>query len=314
MIRPDDLVDPELRAALALLPDLSGLSHLTLGEVRARLAGAPPRPSSDKLEVEEIRITAAAGQSDVGGLLYRPTGAGTRPAILNLHGGGFVAGDARREDESMRKLALALDAVILSLDYRLAPETPFPGALDDGYAALGWLHDHSDRLEIDPSRIALRGVSAGGGIAAGLALLARDRGGPGIAFMLLIYPMLDDRTGPHAFAGRYVWPIEANRFGWDCYLGDAAGTDAVSYYAAPARAQDLAGMPASFIAIGAIDLFIDEDLRFAQALIGAGVVTELHVYPGAYHGFPLITGAGVAARLERDASEALSRALAPPSA
>ena len=302
----EELVDPDLRAALAVLPDFGSLTSETLPAVRQLLAATTPLDPPIGLTVEAVSLPGAHGAPKVTGLLHRPATSGPHAAILNLHGGGYVAGTAEREDAAMRSLALALDAVILSIDYRLAPETRFPGAIEDAFAALTWLHAEAAALNIDRARIAVRGVSAGGGLAAGLALLTRDRGGPSIAFMSLVYPMLDDRTGVHPFAGQYVWPLAANRFGWSSYLG---GLDPVPIYAAPARATNLAGFPPTFIATGAIDLFIDEDLRFAQSLIGAGVPTELHVYPGAYHGFTLIAAAGVTQQFERDSLAALYRAL-----
>ena len=305
MAGPHDLVDPDLRPALAVLPDLSVLSHATLPQIRAILAATQPAEATPGLTVEAVTIPGDGGQPGVPGLLYRPAGTASRPAILNLHGGGMVAGTAERDDAAMRVLSVALDAVILSIDYRLAPEAPYPAALDDSLAALAWLHEQAPRLGVDGHRIALRGTSAGGGIAAGLALLARDRGGPAIAFLSLVYPMLDDRTVEQPFAGTHVWPVAANRFGWDCYLG---GIAPVPIYAAPGRADELSQLPPTFIATGAIDLFADENLRFAQGLIRAGVPTELHVYPGAYHGFTLIAGARVTQRFEQDSLMALQRA------
>ncbi len=304
-VTPVDLVDPELRAALAAIPDLAGLSLDTLPAVRASLAGEPLPPAPPGLHIGRVRVPVGADQPDVDGILYRPEATGPVPAILNLHGGGFVAGTIEREDAGMRLLATSLGAAVLSLDYRLAPETPFPGALDDAEAALNWLHAHAGN---DPARIAVRGVSAGGGLAAALALRARHRGGPEIVFLSLVCPMLDDRTGPHPYAGKHVWPVEANRFAWDCYLG---GADAVRE-AAPARAENLSGLPPTFIATGAIDLFVDEDIAFATALIRAGVPTELHVYPGAYHGFYLIAASAVAERFARDSLDALRRAFNTP--
>jgi len=303
------LVDPDLREALAKLPSLGDLSAETLPQARIALAGTPPEPAPDGLTITAVAIPGTPGQPDITALLYRPLGNGERPAILNLHGGGFVAGSAGREDPAMRALSLELDVVILSVDYRLAPEATFPQPLEDCFTALLWLHGQSAALGVDPERIAVRGVSAGGGLAAGLSLLARDRCGPPIAFQLLIYPMLDDRTPAQANAGQFVWPIEANRFGWSCYLGSEADGE-VSIYAAPGRAENLAGLPTTFVATGSIDLFADEDIAFSRRLIAAGVATELHVYAGAYHGFNLIAGAAVAQRFERDAKDALRRALA----
>lgn len=303
------LVDPDLRAALAVLPNLADLSADTLPQVRIALAGAPLAPAPDGVSISTVTIPGPLGQPDVAALLYCPSGDSLRAAILNIHGGGFVAGSAEREDPDMRVLSLELDVIILSVDYRLAPEVAFPQPLEDCFSALQWLHAQSAVLGIDPTRIAVRGVSAGGGLAAGLSLLARDRGGPAIAFQLLIYPMLDDRTSAQVSARHFVWPIEANRFGWSCYLGAAAGCD-TSIYAAPGRAEMLAGLPRTFVATGAIDLFADEDIAYARRLIAAGVETDLHVYAGAYHGFNLVAGAAVAQRFERDAKDALRRALA----
>ncbi len=300
------LVDPDLIPALALLPDLGTLSLETLPGVRALLAERRIPEPVHGFTAEWVVLPSENDAPDLRALLHRPATPSPHPAILNLHGGGFVAGTAAREDGPMQTLCAKLDAVILSVDYRLAPDHPFPAALDDASTGLRWLHGSARRLGIDPARIAVRGVSAGGGIAAGLALAVRDRAGPPIAFLSLLYPMLDDRTVAHAVAGRHVWPIAANRFGWACYLGGAAP---ISIYAVPGRCDDLTGLPPTFIATGSIDLFVNENISFAQRLMDAGVSTELHVYPGAYHGFTLITGSAVAQQYERDALAALRRAL-----
>ena len=300
----DPLVHPDLRGALAKLPDFGALSAETLAQARAFLPDPSPAEDDPALSVERIAIP---GEPAASAFLYRPTATASapRPALLNIHGGGYVAGSALREDADMRRLAIDLDCVILSVDYRLAPETPYPGPLDDCFTALAWLHAQAAGLSVDPARIAVRGVSAGGGLAAGLSLLARDRGAPVIAFLLLLYPMLDDRTAPHPFAGRHVWPITANRFGWRSYLG---GADEPSIYAVPGRADDLAGLPPTFLATGSIDLFADENLSFAQKLMRAGVPVELHVYPGAYHGFNMVAKSAVARAYLSDETAALRRA------
>lgn len=302
------LVDPDLVPALELLPDLRTLSLETLADVRDLLAQGRPAEPIDGVTAEWITVPGKDGAPDVRALLQRPSAPGRHAAILNLHGGGLVAGTPAREEGPMQTVCAALGAVILSVEYRLAPENPFPAALDDAWTGLWWLHDEAAALGIDQDRIALRGVSAGGGIAAGLALRARDSGGPAIAFLSLVYPMLDDRTNPHPVAGRHVWPIEANRFGWASYL---AGVTPVPITAAPGRCEDLSRLPPTFIATGSIDLFVDEDIRFAQRLMHAGVATELHVYPGAYHGFVLITTSAPARQFERDSLAALRRALLP---
>lgn len=310
-IDPDPLalVDPELRPALAALPDLASLSDQTLPGLRAAMAGTPLADAPAGLEISRVSIPARDGAPDVSALLYRPAGStGLNPALLYLHGGGYVSGSAQRDDPAVRDLALATGMVILSVDYRLAPETPFPGPVEDAYDALRWLHEQSGALGIDPGRIAVRGNSAGGGLAAGLALLARDRGQYSIAFLQLVYPMLDDTTEAHATGGRHVWTPASNAYGWNAYLGSTA-RDADNGYAVPARAGDLSGLPPTWIGCGGLDLFIDENLAFAQRLMAAGVATELHVYPGAYHGFNLIAGAAVSQRFERDLRAALHRAI-----
>jgi acetyl esterase/lipase len=215
-----------------------------------------------------------------------------RPAILHMHGGGFVFGSAESFLYALQDIAAALDCVIVSVDYRLAPETPFPGALEDNYAGLKWLHSHAEELGADAGRIAVMGESAGGGHAAMLAIAARDRGEVPLIYQALVYPMLDDRTGssrampPHI--GAYIWRPADNRFGWTSLLGRPAGSDEVPYGAVPARVGDLKGLAPAFIAVGSIDLFFDEDIEYARRLVEAGVPVELHVYPGCVHAFDFL--------------------------
>ncbi|HEU0113403.1 MAG TPA: alpha/beta hydrolase, partial [Thermomicrobiales bacterium] len=213
----------------------------------------------------------------------------SKPAILHIHGGGFAFGSAVDAVPALQAEAQALDCVIVSVDYRLAPETPFPGSLEDNYAGLVWLHEHAAELGADPNRIALQGESAGGGHAAMLAIAARDRGGPPVVFQSLVYPMLDDRTGSTrtlpAYIGAFVWTPAFNRLGWTALLGVPAGSDNVPAGAVPARVADLAGLPPAWIGVGSVDLFVEEDVEYARRLILAGVPTELLVVPGAFHGF-----------------------------
>lgn len=300
------LVDPDLVPALALVPDLDSLSDATLSAIRESLSAPPPALGSDgAVTVARVEISSHAGA-----LVYTPDrpAAGPRPALLNIHGGGFVAGSIAREDASMRELATKLDCVVVSAEYRLAPEHPYPAALDDCHAALLWIVREAEALGVDRRRIGVRGVSAGGGIALGLGLCARDRKSAPIAFLHLVYPMLDDRTGAHPHTGKYVWTVSANRYGWDAILN---GQDRAnpSPYAVPGRAEDLAGLPPTFIAVGSIDLFAGEDLALASRLIDAGVPTELHLYPGAYHGFVMIAGARPADMFARDSLASLDRAM-----
>jgi acetyl esterase/lipase len=206
-----------------------------------------------------------------------------------------------------------IGCVVVSVDYRLAPDTPHPGPVEDCYAALRWFHANAAALGVDSGRIAIGGESAGGGLAAALALLARDRAEVPVVFQLLIYPMLDDRTvispEPHPFAGEFIWTAQSNRFGWRALLGQEPGSPGVSPYAAAARAENLAGLPPAFVSVGALDLFLDENIAYAQRLLRAGVPSELHVYPGAYHGFDLAFEADVTRRFRRDSLQALKRAL-----
>lgn len=312
------LVDPELGALLDGLPALE-LNAQTLPQIRALQAQfsaqmAAALPAAPGLAVEQRRVPGPVGAPEVRVLVYTPAAAARPlPALLWIHGGGYVMGSADPADPQPRAFAEAAGCAVVSVDYRLAPETPFPGPVEDCYAALKWLRDSAAELGVDAGRIAVGGSSAGGGLAAGLALLARDRGEVPLAFQLLIYPMLDDRTGstaaPHPYAGEFVWTAAANRFGWSALLGRAPGGPEVSPYAAAARAERLEGLPPAFISVGALDLFAEEDIEYARRLVRAGVPAELHVYPGAYHGFIGAAQARVSQAHERDALAALRRAL-----
>jgi triacylglycerol lipase len=233
--------------------------------------------------------------------------------IFHIHGGGFVSGGAAQMAAIHRPLCARLNCTIVSVDYRLAPETPFPGAIEDCYSALAWVVAEASRLGVDPARIGVMGESAGGGLAAALALMARDRAEFGLAFQHLLSPALDDRTAVAAnanpFAGEFVWTRASNHFAWSAWLGHEPGIADVSPYAAPARATNLADLPPTFIGVGAIDLLVDEGVDYARRLIRSGVPTELHVYPGAFHGFPRARMTQVAQRADRDSFDALRRAL-----
>jgi acetyl esterase/lipase len=213
--------------------------------------------------------------------LHRPPNAkGTGPGLVWIHGGGYVIGSASQDDVACRRFARRLGVTVASVDYRLAPEHPYPASLDDCYTALTWL---AGLPAVDPARVAIGGASAGGGLAAALALLARDRGEVDLAAQLLVYPMLDDRssygTGPNDAAHR-LWSRSSNRWGWKCYLGDADPNVAV-----PARHDDLSGLPPAWIGVGTADLFHEEDLAYADRLRSAGVPCDVEVIDGAFHGF-----------------------------
>ncbi len=310
------LVDPELVALLDRLPSTSLTAERLVANraSTAAMVASLSVPDYPNLTVRERHVPGPAGAPDVRVLLYQPT-LTPRPTagLLWLHGGGYVGGNVDLEDVRARPMAAELGCVMVSVDYRLAPETPFPGPVEDCYAALRWLHANAGELGVDTARLAVGGGSAGGGLAAALALLARDRGELPLVFQVLISSMLDDRTvtldPPHPFTGEFVWTRDSNRFAWTALLGQEPGSDGISPYAAAARADNLAHLPAAFIAVGALDLFLAENMEYARRLLQAGVPTELHVYPGAYHGFQMVPSAWVSQAAARDQLSAIRRAL-----
>lgn len=285
----------------------------TRGRLMEMLAGATPPLPPGVSKLERHTPPSATGPA-VRLLVYLPPeGPGNGAALLNIHGGGYVAGAPEMQEADNAQMAADLGLVVVSPDYRLAPENRYPASIEDCYAALAWMNAQAKDLGIDPTRIAVSGESAGGGLAATLALLARDRNEYGIAFQRLIYPMLDDRVsapeGVSPLFGQHVWTREGNAFGWSCLLGDAQGGPYVSAHAAAARADDLSGLPPAFIACGALDVLLDENLAYARRLVHAGVRTELHVYPGAPHGFTLMAGTYSYSRFHADSEDSLRRAL-----
>jgi acetyl esterase/lipase len=313
-------VDPELRGGAVQMRELTAqftpMSDERLA-LRRGLITSLRQPPLSHIAFDERRIAGLARQPDVSVLVVHAKPDAFGPGILHLHGGGFNAGSARSSLPHVQELAAALDVTIVSVDYRLAPETRHTGSRADIYAALLWLHTHGKEIGVDPARIALLGESAGGGHAALLAVAARDRGDVPVMFQALIYPMLDDRTGasrevpPHL--GAFGWNADNNRFGWRCFLGQEPGTDAVPTSAVPARLADLAGLPPAFIGVGALDLFAEESLAFAGRLIGAGVPTEAVLVPGAFHGFDMLCrNAAASKRFTAAKLGALRRALGLP--
>lgn len=309
------LVDPELDAFLDLQPAIY-LSQENLAEMRAaRAAQSRMKSAPDGLPVtvEEVMVPGPAGAPPVRVLAYRPSEvAGPWPALLHIHGGGYVLGLPEMNDKENRKLAAELGCAVFSVDYRLAPETPYPGALEDCYAVLKWLHGNGAALRIDPRRIGVKGESAGGGLASALALLARDRGEFSLLFQHLIFPMMDDRTcthaDPHPYAGEFFWTQQGSTFGWTQWLPAAPGTPGIPAYAAAARAEDLVGLPPAFISVGTLDLYLEENMEYARRLTRAGVPVEMHLYPGAFHAFQLVETARVTQAAWRDTVSALRRA------
>ena len=311
------LVDPDLIGLLEIWPETE-FTLQTLALIRSSSLPIPIDPTAQALVAMETRsVPGPADSPAVEVVIYTPRkrSSGLSPCIFHMHGGGYVVGSAATSDATLRPKSAALDCVIVSVEYRLAPETPFPGAIEDCYAALSWLFANASALGVDARRIGVMGESAGGGLAASLALLARDRGEWRLAFQHLVYPMLDDRTctrpQPHLYTGEFLWTAEKNAFGWSCLLGTDPGGDGVSPYAAAARATDLSGLPPTFICTGALDLFLEEDLEYARRLTHVGVPVELHVYPGAYHAFDIDPNAEVAINARRDRISALKRALYP---
>jgi acetyl esterase/lipase len=316
-------VDPELVPPLDAFVSYYG-GQRTLHDIPAVRAMAArltaltklQMPRSDAIDIEDRAVPGPPGAPDVVVRIYRARAHdGIRPALLWIHGGGYVLGSIEADDLRIQQLAEAVECTVVSVEYRLAPEHPFPAALEDCYAALKWLSSHASDLRIDRRRVAIGGASAGAGLAAGLALLVRDRAELAVAFQLLIYPMIDDRNvdrASDACLDTLLWTRDNNRAAWRAYLGDVADTSGVvSPYAAAFRATDVGGVPPAYLSVGELDLFINENITYAQRLIEAGVPTELHVYPGAYHSFDtLAPRSAVGRRFIADRDSALRRALA----
>lgn len=307
------LVDPDLLPIVEQAPPLEPTTE-SLPELRSVISGLrAPAPPASEVTVEE-RAVPGPGGSTVRVLVYSPNTPTRTGALLWLHAGGMVMGTPDMYEPQSRSLAQRAGCVVIAVDYGLAPENPYPAGLEDCYAALRWAHGAADELGIPRGRIAVAGESGGGGLAVGLALLARDRGELAVSAQFLEYPMLDDRTGtpaepdPMPYAGEFVWTQASNNFAWSSVLGhEPGGTDA-PIYASPGRAEELAGLPPTFIGVGALDLFVGENLRFARGLIRDGVPTELHVYPGALHGFASFSeDAEVAKNIRRDLYASIER-------
>jgi acetyl esterase len=309
--------DPELAP---WAPVFSQLSFADIAAARAGepelVAALPPYDAPVPLDVDELLVPGLAGAPEVPVRRYRPADhADLLPAMIFIHGGGFVVGSLELNDADCRRIAAEVGAVVFSVEYRLAPEHPFPAGLEDCYAALVWVAEHAGQLGVDIDRIGVGGESAGGGLAAGVALLARDRGGPRLCLQLLGIPELDDRLGTESMRGLVDSPITTvpnGEISWDSYLGAGVrGTDAVSPYAAPARATDLAGLPPALVTAYEFDALRDEGIAYAQRLLSAGVSTELHVYPGTFHGCTWISTAAICQRVLGDTVDALRRRLHP---
>ncbi len=313
------LVDPELRELLIPIKtqlEAIGINRFnteTVARMRELMSmGGEDLPAGEP-RVEKRIIPGISGAPDVCVFIIGAQPGASRPAILHMHGGGYVIGNAIGALPRFQQIARDNQCVIVSVEYRLAPETPFPGALDDNYAALSWLHDNADALGIDRTRISVMGESAGGGHAAMLAIAARDRGEISLHHQILIYPMLDDRSGNtkprRPWVGQHIWTAADNHFGWSSLLGVPAGSASVPKGSVPAREENLGNLPAAFIAVGSLDLFVEENIEYARRLLDAGVPTDLCVFAGAFHGFDgLAPTAAISQRFTAAVDEAVRRA------
>ncbi|WP_338332381.1 alpha/beta hydrolase [Acetobacter sp. LMG 32666] len=309
------LVDAQQRGMVASFPSFDPKQDDLTAFRRVLVDGTTALLNSGSVGFEERLIGGPTGAPDVRVLLFHPAKpAGTTPAILYIHGGGMIAGTPDMQAGVLARLASDTGALVVSVDYRLAPETPFPGGLEDVYAALLWLHSHAAELGVDPKRITVMGDSGGGCLAAATALVARDRGEVKLRSQVLIYPMLDLRTGganapaDDPTTGEFVWTRAQNQHAWSAVRGKLAENDPMFGYLSPAFMRDLSGLPATFIVTGALDLFRDEDVTFAHRLWHAGVPTELVVYASAVHGFDMLPSA-LAERFRHDVVSALRRLL-----
>jgi len=308
-----DLLDPEIAAMLEALPEFV-ISAENLDQARAFSLAAVYEPTGAVAFADHAVAPHGASGPDVKVRVHTPVGTeGPLPCVYAIHGGGYVVGTYESDDARFDHWCVNHRCIGVSVEYRLAPETSYPGPLEDCYAGLRWTTEHAAELGIDPARIGVLGTSAGGGLAAALALLVRDRGELALAFQLLECPMIDDRqqTPSSRLDDLQIWSRDSNTFGWRSYLGPLYGADDVPPYAAPARATDLAGLPPALINVGGADGFRDEDIDYALRLGQAGVPTELHVYPGAPHGVQLFATTDTARRWNRHENEWLARQLHP---
>jgi len=292
---PDPVaLDPELEVGLRALEAAPGvrLTAETIEEHRAADRNATP-PIEDVIAgrpvlYEDRLVPGGAGGDGIIVAILRPDGPTSGAGLVNLHGGGMMVGSRFSDAPNLVDWVVSLGLVVIAVEYRLAPEHPDPVPSEDCYAALGWAADHAAELGFSPDRLVVQGGSAGGGLSAAVSLMARDRGGPRLAGQLLLCPMIDDRGTSASMAqhaGTGPWDRAMNEVGWQALLGERYGSDQVSPYAAPARATDLADLAPAFIEVGAAEIFRDEDIAYASRIWASGGQAELHVWPGAYHGF-----------------------------
>ncbi|KQU44238.1 esterase [Rhodococcus sp. Leaf278] len=310
-------LDPEFAAAVTMLPNVDfGDLPSTRSTYEALVGSALADLSMDGVSLRELAVPGSDGAPDVGVRLFTPEHSEVPlPVLMWIHGGGFVCGTAASSDPFCVDVVRGLGVAVASVEYRLAPETPFPGPVDDCYAALTYVHSHADELGVDPTQIAVGGQSAGGGLAAGTVLRARDEGVVPVAFQLLDIPELDDRlttVSMTEFVDTPMWNRPNAILSWQHYLGESYnGPDDpnVSIYAAPARATDLTGLPPTYVSTMELDPLRDEGIDYAMRLLQAGVSVELHSFPGTFHGSSLMTSAEVSKRGHAETLDVLRRGL-----
>jgi len=298
-----DWIDPEISESLHGFPDFD----FSADNLAAMRSGSMFEPQSAP-DIERVELTTERG--GVALSVLRPVeSADELPVLYWMHGGGMVIGNRHMDDARLIEWCRQLGCVCVSVEYRLAPEAPYPTPLDDCEAGLRFIVERAHELRIDPQRVGVGGRSAGGALAAGLVLRWRDDANVPVAFQYLEYPMLDDRglTASSQLVESSVWTRESNAFGWRSYLGDRCGTDDVPADAAPARATELSGLPSTFIGVGTADCLRDESIDFAARLCRAAVPTELHVYAGAVHGFDMFADTSVARTAAHDSADWLAR-------
>ncbi len=281
-------IHPDLQQAAKMSPTFS-FSNTNLWFIHLLMNLIPTPKTPDDILVENIFIHGQADQTKLRVRIYKPKSiTAPTPVLIWLHGGGYVMGKPEMDDRSCAAFVRELGISIVSVDYRYAPKHPFPAGLEDSYSALKWVAAHAQQLGVDAKRIAIGGVSAGGGLAAALVQLAHDRQEIQPVFQLLVYPMLDDRTVLRIEiddSNNVTWSQKSNRFGWESYLGRECGADDVPAYSVPARREDLTGLPQAWIGVGTLDIFHDEAVAYAQRLKESGIECEMIVVPGAFHGF-----------------------------
>ena len=311
------MIDPELTVALDFMPAIELDDPVAARAEFEKLVAAmrATAPESELLDIEDRLVPGWEGEPDVTVRVYRPKAmpaGATVPGILHIHGGGFIIGSVETEQLGAVLMAEDTGAVVVSVEYRLAPEHPYPAALHDCYAALSYLHAEAANLGVDTARVAVVGGSAGGGLAAATALLARDRGGPPLCFQILHIPELDDRLqtpSMQKFVDSPMWNRPLAEKSWKAYLGELSGSDDIPAYAAPARAGDLSGLPPAYVSTAENDPLRDEGIAYTLAMLRSGVSVELHQFPGTFHGSAMVTGASVSQRAAREAAFVLRRAL-----